>query len=136
MNASIGGRVWLSHGFLVGADVEINPWLSALGGSVRPGALNVYGTVVRRWPLWEGPFVLRSTAHVGTSTILFDLFGVPKYTTGIYLGGNLLGIEWKASRWLSLVLDPADVAFPVPQLSGTPFGYLQYRATLGAQWGA
>jgi len=28
------------------------------------------------------------------------------------------------------------VAFPVPQLAGTPFGYLQYRITVGLQWGA
>jgi hypothetical protein len=136
MNASLGARLWLTPGWLVGVDAEINPWLSILGGGARPGALNVYATVVRRWPLAMGAFSLRSTAHVGSSTILFDLFGVPRYTTGVYLGANLLGVEWKATRSLSLVLDPADVAFPVPQLAGTPFGYLQYRLTVGLQWGA
>ncbi len=136
MSASVGGRFWVNRGFLVGIDAEINPWLSVLGGGVRPGTFNLYATMVRRWPLDVGAFRLRSALHAGSATILFDLFGVPRYTTGVYLGANLLGIEWKASRALSVVLDPADVALPVPQLSGTPFAYLQYRITLGLQWGA
>jgi hypothetical protein len=136
LNFSAAGRVWLAPGWLTGIDVEFNPWFSILAGGAKPGALNVYATLVRRWPPWNKSFVLRSTIHMGTSTILFDLFGVPKYTTGVYLGSNLLGLEWKASRALSVVIDPADVAFPVPQLAGTPFGYLQYRITVGLQWGA
>jgi len=44
-------------------------------------------------------------------------------------------LEWEASRTLSLIIDPADVSFPVPQLHGAPFGYLQYRFTVALQWG-
>jgi hypothetical protein len=81
-------------------------------------------------------FDARTSLHAGTSTILFDLYGVPAGTTGLYLGASLLGLEWRATRAVSLILDPADVAYPLPQLSGAPFGYLQYRFTLGLQWGA
>jgi hypothetical protein len=136
-SGSVAGRLLLDPRWLVGMDVEINPWFSVLGGGgVRPGALNVYATGVRRWGIHSERFDLRTTAHLGSSTILFDLFGVPKYTTGIYAGANLLGVEWRALRTLSVVLDPADVAFPIPQLHATPFGYLQYRITIGLQWGA
>jgi hypothetical protein len=136
INVSLGGRLWLSPRWLVGIDAELNPWMSFLNGAAEPGALNLYGTLVRRWLTLKGPFDLRTTLHLGSSTILFDLFGVPKYSTGIYLGANLLGVEWRPLPSLSLVIDPADVAFPVPQLRGTPFGYLQYRLTVGLQWGA
>ena len=136
MNVSLAGRYRLSPGWLVGVDGEFNPWFSINADGARPGALNFFATLIRRWPPWSGTFGLRSSLHLGSSTILFDLFGVPKYTTGIYIGANLLGAEWKIGHALSVVVDPADVAFPVPQLAGTPFGYLQYRITLGLQWGA
>jgi len=136
MNVSGGGRLWLTPGWETGLDVEFNPWFSTLTAGARPGALNVYGTLIRRWPPFTKSFGLRSTIHLGTSTILFDLYGVPRYTTGIYLGANLLGAEWKVGRSFIVVLDPADVALPAPQLAGTPFGYLQYRITVGLQWGA
>ncbi len=136
INVSLAGRLWLAQGWLIGVDVEYNPWFSIVADGAKPGALNAYMTLVHRWPPWTGAFGLRSTLHLGTSTILFDLFGVPRFSTGIYLGANLLGAEWKVGRNVSFVVDPADVAFPVPQLSGTPFGYLQYRITVGLQWGA
>ena len=47
-----------------------------------------------------------------------------------------LGLEWKASRTLYLIFDPTSIAIPVPQLSGAPFGYPQYRFTIGLQLGA
>ena len=81
-------------------------------------------------------FDARTSLHLGTSTILFDLYGVPAGTTGLYVGASLLGLEWRASRTLSVIFDPADVAYPLPQLRGAPFGYLQYRFTIGLQWGA
>jgi hypothetical protein len=136
MNFSVAGRYSLSPGWLTGLDVEFNPWFSILAGGARPGALNVYATLVRRWPPWTSAFGLRSTVHLGSSTILFDLYGVPRFSTGVYLGANILGAQWKFARSFVLVVDPADVAFPVPQLAGTPFGYLQYRITVGLQWGA
>jgi MYXO-CTERM domain-containing protein len=136
INVSVAGRFRISPGWLVGVDGEYNPWFSINADGARPGALNFYATLIRRWPPWTGAFGLRSSVHLGSSTILFDLFGVPKYTTGIYLGANLLGAEWKIGHALTVVVDPADVAFPVPQLAGTPFGYLQYRITVGLQWGA
>jgi hypothetical protein len=61
---------------------------------------------------------------------------VPLGSTGVYIGGDLLGIEFHLPRHLALIVEPAEVAFPVPQLRGTPFGYLQYRVIVALQWGA
>jgi hypothetical protein len=133
---AIGGRLRLTPRWLVGLDAEWNPWMSLEGEHVRVGAFNAYGTIVRRWSMLSDQFDARTSLHVGTSTVLFDLYGVPAGTTGLYVGVSLLGLEWHASRALSVIFDPADVAYPLPQLRGAPFGYLQYRFTLGLQWGA
>lgn len=136
MNVSLGARLRLTPRWLVGLDAEWNPWASLEGDHVRAGAFNAYATVVRRWSMQSDRFDVRTTAHLGTSTVLFDLYGVPAGTTGLFAGVSLLGLEWRASRSVSIVVDPADVVYPLPQLRGAPFGYLQYRLTIGVQWGA
>jgi hypothetical protein len=136
MNVGLGLRLRLTPRWLVGVDAEWNPWASLEGEHVRPGAFNAYATIVRRWSMQSDRFDVRTTAHLGTSTVLFDLYGVPSGTTGLFAGVSLLGLEWKASRNVSVVVDPADVVYPLPQLHGAPFGYLQYRLTIGLQWGA
>jgi hypothetical protein len=133
---AVGGRLRLTPRWLVGLDAEWNPWMSLEGEHVRVGAFNAFTTVVRRWSMLSDQFDVRTTMHLGTSTVLFDLYGVPAGTTGLYIGASLLGLEWRATRELSVIIDPADVAYPLPQLRGAPFGYLQYRFTLGLQWGA
>jgi hypothetical protein len=133
---AIGGRLRLTPRWLVGLDAEWNPWMSLEGEHVRVGAFNAFATVVRRWSMLSDQFDVRTTVHLGTSTVLFDLYGVPAGTTGLFVGASLLGLEWRATRAISVVIDPADVAYPLPQLRGAPFGYLQYRFTVGLQWGA
>jgi hypothetical protein len=133
---AIGGRLRLTPRWLVGLDAEWNPWMSLEGEHVRIGAFNAYATVIRRWSMLSDRFDVRTSLHLGTSTVLFDLYGVPAGTTGLFVGASLLGLEWRATRAMSVVIDPADVAYPIPQLRGAPFGYLQYRFTLGLQWGA
>jgi hypothetical protein len=135
MNFGIGARLRLTPRWLVGLDAEWNPWASFEGEHVRPGAFNAYATIVHRWSMQSDKFDIRTSVHLGTSTVLFDLYGVPAGTTGVFAGVSLLGLEWKASRNVSLVIDPADVVYPLPQLHGAPFGYLQYRTTVGLQWG-
>jgi hypothetical protein len=133
---AIGGRLRLTPRWLVGLDAEWNPWMSLEGEHVRVGAFNAFATVVRRWSMLSDRFDVRTTVHLGTSTVLFDLYGVPAGTTGLFVGASLLGLEWRATRAVSVIIDPADVAYPLPQLRGAPFGYLQYRFTVGLQWGA
>lgn len=134
--ASLGVRYRLSSRFLVGADGEYNPWFSRTTKDFRSGTTNIYGTLVVRFPMNFERVNVRSTLQLGISRMNFDLYGVPKGTVGPYVGFNLLGIELELSRSVYLVLDPAHIAIPIPQTTGVPFSYAQYRITLGVQLGA
>ena len=68
-----------------------------------------------RWSGWYG---------------LFDLYGAPSGSTGVFALFFPLGIELKLSKVFFLVLNPLGLAVPAPQLRGVPFVYPQYRATL------
>ena len=133
---SLGGRYRLSPEWIVGLDGELNPWISRQKKEIRSGVTNAYATLVHRIPLSYERINLRSTLHLGISRINFALYGVPKGTIGPYVGFNLLGLDWEISRSLYFVIDPADVALPIPQTIGLPFVYPQYRFTVGIQLGA
>ena len=133
---ALGLRVRLTEKWLVGFDVEINPFFSVKSAAVRPGVLNVYGSVVRRYPMTFDRVNLRTTLQAGFSTLLFDLYGAPAGSTGPYVGLSLLGIDVDLGRSLRLVFDPALVTLPVPHVTGQPFYYLQYRVSIGLSWGA
>ena len=45
---------------------------------------------------------------------------------GAYAGMSYLGLEWKAS-----VINPLNIALPVPQLRGVPCLHSQYRTSIG-----
>lgn len=130
---SVGLRWQWSQDFTLGLDVELNPWISLDAGRVSPGTLNTYATLVYRW--WSiGDVDLRLTAHAGLSVLLFDLVGADAGAVGPYLGLSLLGVSLRVTDHLVLVLDPADLALPIPNLSGVPFYRRQYRVTIGLQW--
>ena len=50
--------------------------------TVRAGVFNAYGTVILRVPLSYERFNLRTTANLGMSRLLIDLYGAPKGSTG------------------------------------------------------
>lgn len=128
------GRYALSENWLLGADAEFNPWFSLATNRFVLGSANVYATLIRRYVISD-TVALRSTLHLGTSVLLVDLVGAPAGSTGLYVGANLLGLELEIARSLHLVVDPADVAVPIPHLTGAPLSYRQYRFTIGLQIG-
>ncbi|GAC1351803.1 MAG: hypothetical protein NVSMB1_08380 [Polyangiales bacterium] len=134
--ASIGPRYRIDDQYLVGLDGEWNPFFASTTHTLRPGVANFFLTGIRRWPMKSERFDLRTSAHLGTSTILYDLYGVPKGSTGPFIGLSVIAIEWKYSRLVSFVFEPASISMPIPKVSGAPFLYLQYRITLGLQFGA
>jgi hypothetical protein len=79
---------------------------------------------------------LRSTLCLGVSRMNFDLYGVPEGSIGPFIGVNLLGLDIELSRQIYLVINPAFVAIPIPQTSGVPYSFPQYRISLGFQFGA
>jgi hypothetical protein len=131
--ASVGLRYRLTNRLLFGADAEYNPWFSLDAGEMAPGAMNFYGSVIYRY-VQTSSFELRSSVQVGTSTILFDLVGVDKGTTGLYLGSSLLAVGVQLSSRSKLIIDPASIAMPTPQVRGMPFAYRQYRTTVSLEW--
>jgi len=134
--AALGARYRFSQNWLVGLDAEYNPWYADQTGEFRPGVASLYGSLIVRFPMRFERINLRSTLQLGVSRMLFDLYGVPKGTTGPFVGLNLLGLDYELGKQLYLVVNPAHIALPIPQTTGAPFSYVQYRLTLGLQWGA
>jgi len=134
--AALGARYRASEHWLFGVDGEYNPWYADQTGEFRPGVFSLYASVIVRFPMRFERVNLRSTLQLGASRMLFSLYGVPEGTTGPFVGLNLLGLDYELGRQLYLVVNPAHIALPIPQTQGAPFSYVQYRLTLGLQWGA
>jgi hypothetical protein len=128
----LGLRRRLSTHWTVGWDAEMNPWVSLYGPRrLRPGSFNTYGTLILRFPLAYEKVNLRTTVNAGFSYLLFDLYGAPKGSTGYFVGVSPLGLEWKLSRVFWVVINPLNIAVPVPQTKGVPLTYPQYRFSIG-----
>lgn len=129
-----GARWRVSRHWTFGVDGEWNPWFAVNGASsIRAGAFNGYTTAILRIPLAAQRFDLRATGNLGVSTLLIDLYGAPKWSTGLFAGVSPLGVEWAISPRLLLVVSPLGYALPIPQLHGVPFAFPQYRATVGLE---
>jgi hypothetical protein len=132
---SIGGRYTLANNWMIGLDAEWNPWIGGGFKDLRAGSINAYATIIFRIPMRAETLNLRMTLQLGASRIMFDLVGVAEGSIGPYVGLNVLGVEWKFAEDLFLVIDPAHISVPIPQVTGVPFAFPQYRVTLGLQWG-
>lgn len=130
-----GARYRLNSTWAFGLDGEWNPFISVTGGEpVRTGVANVYLSGMLRYPLHYEKFNMRSTLSLGTSILLNDLYGAPTGSTGLFVGADFLGVEYKASDSFYLVINPLGVAIPIPHLGGIPFLYPQYRLSLGIEF--
>jgi hypothetical protein len=130
---ALAARWQLNDAWVLGVDAEWNPYYGVQTRSFRMGSFNGYATLIRRFPLRFESVNLRTTAHLGTSVLLMDLYGAPRGSTGIFMGIAPLGIEWKVSRALYVIIDPINLAVAAPQLAATPFVYQQYRFTIGIE---
>lgn len=128
--ASIGARLRFAEDWHVGLHAEYNPWGSVTGYKLRSGSANFFASLDYRWTKGSR-ITLTSIGYLGASMLLFDLYGVPKGSIGPYLGITPLAAEVRLSRRLSLLVESTRLAFPIPQISGVPFGYRQYRFNVG-----
>ena len=133
LNGQLGVRLRLSDRWTVGLDGEIDGWYAIHTNRFRTGVFNAYATGIFRFPLRFEQVNLRTTANLGTSTMLIDLYGAPRGTTGIFVGVVPLGLEWKATASVYIIFDVLGVALPVPQLKGAPFAYPMYRTAVGVE---
>jgi hypothetical protein len=128
-----GPRLHLSKQWTFGLDGEWNPWLALNGNTYHAGTIDVFGSAMLRFPLAYENFNLRTTLSLGASYLLSNLYGAPSGSLGPYLGVSFLGVEWKVSRALFFVINPLNIAVPVPQIKGVPLAFPQYRFTLGLE---
>ncbi|MBL0276303.1 MAG: hypothetical protein IPQ24_09465 [Anaeromyxobacter sp.] len=128
----LGLRRRVSTQWTLGVDAEWNPWVSVYGPTAwKAGVASLYGSAILRYPLAYERFNLRTTVSLGASYLLFDLYGAPQGSLGLYGAISPLGLEWKMSRHFYLIINPLSISAPVPQLKGVPMSYVQYRFSLG-----
>jgi hypothetical protein len=134
--ASIGVRYRLRETWLVGLDAGWNPWITTSPITAHAGVATLSGTLIRRFPMKFDRVNLRSSLHLGASTLLFDVYGAPKYSTGPFGAISVLGLDYDLGRAVRIVFDPMEIALPVPLLGQLPLYYEQFRAVIGVQIGA
>jgi hypothetical protein len=132
---SFGGRYRITERWIVGLDAGWNPWLTTSPMRMRTGVVTVAGTVIRRFPMAFDRVNLRTSLHLGVSTLLFDVYGAPKYSTGPYVALSPLGVDYDLGHAVRIVWDPMEIALPVPLLGQLPLYYEQFRFMLGIQIG-
>jgi hypothetical protein len=134
--ASLGGRYRIREQWLVGLDAGWNPWITTSPMTAHAGVATLSGALIRRFPMKFDRVNLRSSLHLGVSTLLFDVYGAPKYSTGPYGAISVLGLDYDLGQAVRIVLDPMEIALPVPLLGQLPLYYEQFRFAIGIQIGA
>jgi hypothetical protein len=104
--------------------------------TAHSGVATLAGTLIRRFPMKFDRVNLRSSVHLGVSTLLFDVSGAPKYSTGPYGAVSLLGLDYDLGNAVRIVWDPIEIAMPVPLLGQLPLYYEQFRMVIGIQIGS
>ncbi len=136
LNGTIALRYRLSERWLVGLDAGWNPWITTSPLKERAGVATVAATLIRRFPMKFDRVNLRSSLHVGASTLLFDVYGAPMYSTGPYFAISPLGIDYDLGHSVRLVVDPVEFAMPIPLVGQLPLYYEQFRSMIGLQIGS
>jgi hypothetical protein len=135
-NVSLGARYRIDERWLIGADIEWNPWFTSVPLSMKTGVGSAYATLIRRFPMKFDPVNLRTSLHLGASTLLFDVNGAPKYSIGPFGSFTPLGIDYDLGHATRLVIDPVEIAVPMPHIGLIPLYYEQFRLMVGLQIGA
>jgi hypothetical protein len=132
---AMGARYRVAPMLSLGVDAEWNPWASFHADVVRRGSANISAVGILHWDVGSETIALRTRLHLGASILLTDLYGAPAGSVGPYLQASMLGVEWRLARHVALIVDPADVAVPIPQPYGLPFVFHQHRASVTIQVG-
>lgn len=132
---TLGGRYRITERWIVGLDAAWNPWITTSPMDVRSGVATVAGVVTRRFPMKFDRVNLRTSFYLGTSTLLFDVYGAPRYSTGPYIALSPLGVDYDLGHAVRIVWDPMEMALAMPLVGQLPLYYEQFRFVLGIQIG-
>jgi hypothetical protein len=135
ISGTVGLRYRIREQWVVGLDAGWNPWVTTSPMEVRAGVATAAATLIRRFPMKFDRVNLRSSVHLGVSTLLFDVYGAPKYSTGPYGAISPLGLDYDLGNSVRIVWDPMEIALPVPMVGQLPLYYEQFRFMLGIQVG-
>lgn len=132
---AVGGMLGVARtqcAWTFGVLAEWNPWFSFDRVAARPGVINAYAHVAYSW-FRGNRLSIATRLEAGTSTMLFELLGIDKYTTGLYVGGALATIRFPLTPGFAMTFDPVHFALPAPRPFGLPFYHKQYRVTVGVE---
>jgi uncharacterized protein (TIGR03382 family) len=132
---TVAGRYRFTERWIVGLDAGWNPWIMTSPMTVRAGVATVAATLIRRFPMKFDRVNLRTSLHLGVSTLLFDVYGAPQYSTGPYGAFSPLGLDYDLGHAVRIVWDPMEIALPVPLVGQLPLYYEQFRMMVGIQIG-
>ena len=135
-DVEIAARYRITERWIVGLDAGWNPWVTTSPLKARAGVATLAASLIRRWPMKFDRVNLRTSGHLGVSTLLFDVYGAPKYSTGPYFAISPLGIDYDLGGSVRLVVDPVEFAMPIPLVGQLPLYYEQFRFMIGLQIGA
>jgi hypothetical protein len=76
---------------------------------------------------------LHVTLGAGISVLLFDTFAARSGSFGPYFAISPLGVAFRMTSRLRLVVEPAEIVLPVPQTRGIPLVYRQHRLSVALQ---
>lgn len=96
----------------------------------------MFATIIRRIPMKFDRVNLRISGHLGISTLLFDVYGAPKHEIGLFGAFTPLGIDYDLGDSVRIVIDPVEIAVPMPHIGAIPLYYEQFRLMIGLQIGA
>lgn len=133
---NVSGLYRIDERWVIGIGAEWNPWITSVPLSAKAGAINAYGTIIRRFPMKFDRVNLRTSLHLGASLLVFDVPGAPKGSIGPFASFTPLGIDYDLGGAVRLVLDPVEIAVPMPYIGLIPLYYEQFRLMVGIQIGA
>lgn len=77
-----------------------------------------------------GPY---DATAAGVSLLNFDTWAAQSGSLGPYFAISPLGVGIRMGGHLRLLIDPAEIAFEIPQTAGIPFIYREHRFTVAVQ---
>lgn len=131
-NVGVGARYDLGRRWTVGLGIDYSPWLSLETSRATKGTTNVFGVGVFRLDVRDY-LELRITGEVGVSVLMFDTYAAKKGSVGPYFAISPLGVGFRMTRHLRLLVDPAELVLSVPQTTGIPLAYREHRFSVAMQ---
>lgn len=128
----LGVRYDLNRTWTVGLGLDWSPWLSLDTARTTRGTADIYAEGVFHLDVRDF-LELRITAAAGISVMLFDTWAAPSGSVGPYFMISPLGVGFRMNDRLRLLVDPAELVFPVPQMKGIPLIYRQHRLSIALQ---